>query len=329
MEGQSSPVETANGEEDENGCDKSTTTERSTNSIHHQTLPLTQRLAFSVGHVQNDLCSAVWFTYLLVYMQQILQFSPKLAGATLLIGQIADGLATPFVGLESDREPFILICLRYGKRKAWHLLGTLAVAVTFPLIFTKCIGCEHSHESAQFIYYAALIVIFQFGWAAVQISHLSLIPVLTPCSKQRVELNAWRYAFTVAANITVYSVAWAFLGLETDGRSTNEVCPRDAGKFQYIVLVVVTIGVFFSFLFHSIVNENQSTSSFDPMRDSVDYSLRANHLRWHHWFALGKFYKVGLLYMATRLNVNLTQAYIPFYLQETLNLSRVCKSHIH
>ena len=85
-------------------------------------LPLSQRLAFSVGHVLNDLCSAVWFTYLLVYMQQVRQFSAALAGIALLVGQVADGIATPFVGIESDRETSWWLC-RYGKRKTWHLLG--------------------------------------------------------------------------------------------------------------------------------------------------------------------------------------------------------------
>ena len=46
---------------------------------------------------------------------------------------------------------------------------------------------------AQFLYYSPFIVIFQIGWASTQISHLSLIPELTPNNGERVELNAIRY----------------------------------------------------------------------------------------------------------------------------------------
>ena len=28
--------------------------------------------AFGVGHVQNDLCAAIWFTYFLIFYQQVL-----------------------------------------------------------------------------------------------------------------------------------------------------------------------------------------------------------------------------------------------------------------
>ena len=31
-----------------------------------------QFLSFGVGHVQNDLCAAVWFTYFLIFYQQVL-----------------------------------------------------------------------------------------------------------------------------------------------------------------------------------------------------------------------------------------------------------------
>lgn len=63
-------------------------------------LPWRTRLAFSVGHVLNDLCASMWFTYLLVFFHLVLRFDNSLSGIVLLIGQIADGIATPFVGLQ-------------------------------------------------------------------------------------------------------------------------------------------------------------------------------------------------------------------------------------
>lgn len=58
------------------------------------------RISFSVGHVLNDLCASMWFTYLLVFFHLVLRFDNSLSGIVLLIGQIADGIATPFVGLQ-------------------------------------------------------------------------------------------------------------------------------------------------------------------------------------------------------------------------------------
>lgn len=80
-----------------------------------RSLPVFRRICYAVGHFLNDLCSSMWFTYLLVYFHNVLGFQSTAAGVLLLIGQIADGVCTPVVGYESDRTP--------GRRKTWHLLG--------------------------------------------------------------------------------------------------------------------------------------------------------------------------------------------------------------
>lgn len=89
-----------------------------------QRVPFKSKLAYGVGHVLNDVCASMWFTYLLVYFHLVLGFSPAYAGVVLLIGQVADAVATPFVGLQSDKIDDFWLC-RYGRRKTWHLIGKL------------------------------------------------------------------------------------------------------------------------------------------------------------------------------------------------------------
>lgn len=73
-------------------------------------------------------------------------------------------------------------------------VGTVCVAISFSFLFMKCLPCGDTTMSdwVQFIYYAPFVVIFQFGWAAVQISHLSLIPELTSNESERLNLGAIR-----------------------------------------------------------------------------------------------------------------------------------------
>lgn len=88
----------------------------------YRPLSLKLQLAYGVGHVMNDVCASMWFTYLLVFFHLVLGFSSSQAGLILLIGQVADALATPFVGFHSDASDNFWIC-RYGRRKTWHLIG--------------------------------------------------------------------------------------------------------------------------------------------------------------------------------------------------------------
>jgi Na+/melibiose symporter-like transporter len=135
----------------------------------------------------------------LIFFQ--LQFKGNISGILILLGQVADAIATPFIGFESDRNNTSHWLCRYGKRKTWHLLGTVLVAISIPFIFNQCIECKNASETLKLVHYSTFIVIFQFGWAAVQVGHVSLITDLTPNSKERVELNAYRYVMNIKRKI--------------------------------------------------------------------------------------------------------------------------------
>lgn len=104
-----------------------------------------------------------------------------------------------FISSDGERSCNIFNSLTAGTILIIHvvcsvcLLGTVSVLVSFAFIFNQCIGCDGSTPQwASLIYFFPFIVIFQFGWAATQISHLSLIPELVSCQYAKVELTAFR-----------------------------------------------------------------------------------------------------------------------------------------
>jgi Na+/melibiose symporter-like transporter len=130
----------------------------------------------------------MWFSYLVLFFHKVVELGNTYAGMLILIGQLADALATPIIGFLCDKTH-----VRYGRRKLWHLIGTVMVAISFFFFWHTCLGCSHSGLGIQMVYFSIPIIIFQFGWASVQISHLSLIPELTDDKNERVGLNAIRY----------------------------------------------------------------------------------------------------------------------------------------
>lgn len=227
----------------------SPTVDDDANADNGERVALKQKIGYGLGHVQNDLCASMWFTYLLLFFHKVLQFDNFYSGVILLAGQLADGVSTLFVGYFSDQDDDFGFCAKYGKRKSWHLVGTLCVLCSFPFVFLPCVDCSETLQQDQLVYYFAFVIIFQFGWAATQISHLSLIPDLTPLTDQRTSLTATRYAMTVVSNITIYVVTWIVLGTKTAGDGL--VGPDDAGRFRDIMIVAVTLGELKHFHFSS------------------------------------------------------------------------------
>ncbi|KAF7256173.1 hypothetical protein EG68_06723 [Paragonimus skrjabini miyazakii] len=210
------------------------------------------RLSYAVGHVLNDLCASVWFTYTLVFFKFGVNVPTTLAGTVVLVGQLADGLATPLVGYFSDRshrdqsrpayspdqyerlsdehqtssdDNVTVLQQRCGwrcfswcpqGRKAWHFGGSLLVIFSFPLIFGSPVGSMNASTWAKMIYYLPFVTLFQFGWAAVQITHLAMMNDLTLDPGERTLLTSLRHLFTVLCNLSVYLSTYFLLGHHTD-----------------------------------------------------------------------------------------------------------------
>lgn len=293
------------------------------------------KLAFAVGHVVNDMAGSMWFTYFLIFFHSVLKFDNVYSGIILMVGQVSDGIATLFVGTFMEHSSFNKwLCQRYGKRKSWHLIGTIMVLFSIPFIFSPCPGCSDANQEHLLVYYMIMVLIFQLGFAATQISHLSMIPVLSSNEKGRATLTSMRYAATVLSNLTVFCVCWALLGMdagESDGDS--ELGPEDGHAFGNMAIICMGIGLIMAVIFHYFVDthEDNKPSGYGEIDGSEDDLLAEptktpmivhEPMKIKDWMKEPQFYQIAFVYIAARVFINCSQSYIPFYLQETLNLDQ-------
>lgn len=50
-------------------------------------MKLSQKLAYGVGHVLNDICSALWFNYCLLFFEVVLKMPATIAGGLICLGE--------------------------------------------------------------------------------------------------------------------------------------------------------------------------------------------------------------------------------------------------
>ncbi|XP_034935138.1 major facilitator superfamily domain-containing protein 12-like isoform X2 [Chelonus insularis] len=250
------------------------------------------RLAYSLGHIFNDLTAAMWFSYILIYLQRIALLAPITAGALLLLGQLVDALMTPIFGILVDK---------YSKKKVWHIIGSVLVTLSFPIIFGSFIDTSNSTSMV------------------VDVIDLPLV---------RAELTAIRYSAQVGAAIAVFIVTWIIL--PTNESSVARLNAEDDYKFRNIVLIITTCGVATTIAFHAFLKshllESRSISSKID-RDSISNSLMIennnNHNNYHTnyhsttWLSITFLLRVALLYVASRLFITLATVYLPLYIEET------------
>ncbi|KAI8438588.1 hypothetical protein MSG28_011036 [Choristoneura fumiferana] len=262
-----------------------------------------QHILYGLGHIHNDLCAAMWFSYMMLFFQAVLEMRSAVAG------QIVDAIATPIVGIMADK---------YGTKKSWHLTGSILVSCTFPMLFVRCWGCYIGGDPDYLswwmpLYYAVLITFFQIGWAIVQISHLAMIPM--------------------TASIAVYLITWVVL------RATNYstyIGPSDDYKLRDVALIVTGIGVTAFTLFHMLFklripnkkgNDHTITNGTPSLLtcDEQDTELQKDELvpnsKIYHFLRMPLLYQTSLLYVFSRLYWALTLVYVPLFLEERLSVN--------
>ena len=67
----------------------------------------------------------------------------------------------------------------------------MSFTVLFAVVFGK------ASEMRTIVMCSLVISVFQFGWAATQVSHLALIPQLTSSDLERTELSAFRLVMEI------------------------------------------------------------------------------------------------------------------------------------
>lgn len=135
------------------------------------TLNFLQRIGYGFGHVHNDLCAAVWFSYVLLYLQKVRLIPSVTAGSLVMLGQVTDAVSTPFVGWFTDK---------WSTKQRWHMFGTFLVFISFPLMFSVDTTSENPDDWWwSVVYYGAFMMLFQFAWAMVQITHLAIMPEMS------------------------------------------------------------------------------------------------------------------------------------------------------
>lgn len=176
------------------------------------------------------------------------------------------------------------------------------------------------------IYYCTLPSLFNIGWAAVQISTMSVVVSLTYSQNRRDRLVSLRNGFTYISNLGALVVAIVFIFI-IDGQIL---------LFRLLAYTLTGIGAVTSILFIIGVPEAQLS------REAIEYdkaykkangkveepqdkerasraTISENVSSWTQWLTNGAFYIHAVVYMFARMAVNVTMTLTPFYLLYVLD----------
>ena len=281
--------------------------------------------SYGIGHFMNDLCASCWFFFLSYYLKDIIKIGEYNAGYVMLAGQIADALATPTVGILSDKTNTSL-----GKRTPWYIAGTILVSVTFTFIFVRIIP-DDVGDSAILIYYIACASLFNIGWAAVQVSHMALLPQISLNKKNKDLMNRIRTGFTFLAQTLAILVSFIVFSLVSNKISQYETLAISCVAIGAVtsllflflcreMILAKNIPVYLETMRNSLLDKNQNSNK--NIQTENTKSTDQETITWTFWLKKVDFYVYMLVYMFVRLSINVTQSVVPFYMEYMLKFQK-------
>nr|POE95636.1 isoform 4 of major facilitator superfamily domain-containing protein 12 [Quercus suber] len=212
----------------------------------------------------------------------------------------------------SDCYVFMSYTRLFGHFKIWHAAGSVLVAVSFSSVFGGCVPCKifgTSSSTLETVGYSLFAAIFNVGWAATQ----ATVNCIKLNSTSRVVLTSCRNAFTMIANLSLYAVALIVFAV-TKANTYADV----ENQYRWIAYSSIFVGCCLVAIFLFGTKEPRSR-----VRAQGNFHVR---IAWAFWFKRVLYYEVAIVYVLARLIVNVSQAYLAFYVINDLRMAQSAKA---
>jgi len=178
-----------------------------------------------MGGLANDMTNVITALALPIYSIAF-GLNPGLVGLAMALPRIWDAFTDPVAGSISDN-----LRTRWGRRRPMILIGGIAMALVFPLIWTPPASLEGGSLFAWFLGFLILFYTCQTVWL-VPWNALGL--ELSPDYHERTKIQAIRAACATGANFLVPWVYAACFWFAADG-----------GERRGVMIVGILVGIIF------------------------------------------------------------------------------------
>ncbi|MBN2164333.1 MAG: MFS transporter, partial [Pontiellaceae bacterium] len=232
--------------------------------------------------------------FAMLFYTQILGMDAKIAGIALSITVFWDAITDPMMGLVTDHTRS-----RYGRRLPYVLLGGLALALFFYLLWF--LPGRFTDPTAIFWCVLLVNLLVRTALTVFMVPYTALGFEICPEYEDRSRLQGIRYFLNMLVNIVFGGCAWALFFKDSIGVDGERIDgTRIAGNFMTMgsVLAVAVVGLILICVWvtrvYAVDNRNQSReygNKLEPLLDLVQ--ILTDKLA---WFVFG-FLSIAMLAM--------------------------------
>jgi oligogalacturonide transporter len=170
-----------------------------------------QKLGYGVGDIYGGGAGTLISFFYLVFLTDVVQISPGLAGTVILISKAYDAVTDPFEGVISDRTR-----TKFGRRRPYLLAGILLVFLSF---FAMFYPVAYESETLRFVFVIATYLFYSTVVSIVMLNYNALQAEITLDYNERTNLTTFRIFFSTVSSILCALLPFEIVKLFPDVRS--------------------------------------------------------------------------------------------------------------
>ncbi|WP_298467550.1 glycoside-pentoside-hexuronide (GPH):cation symporter [uncultured Erythrobacter sp.] len=161
----------------------------------HEEVGLAEKLGYGIGDLASGLMLNFFGVFLLYFFVDLGGLAPAAIGLMLLLTKLVDAFTDPVMGMVADRTR-----TRWGRYRPYLLLGSVPLGLTMILIFS---APDSLGETGLLIWAYVTYTLCMLAFTSVNVPYGGLLGVISPSSKTRTSVTAFRMFFSALGGILV------------------------------------------------------------------------------------------------------------------------------
>lgn len=219
-------------------------------------VPFWRKLGWGTGSLGIGLVLNVQTIFFVSYAVDYVGIAPALVGSLILFAKLFDLATDVPMGILSDRTRTPL-----GRRKPYILVGGLAAAVIFAVIFNQP---ETTGNALSFTVFLSLIAM-AIAYTVFAVPYIAVPSEMTDDPHERSSIMSWRVSFSIAATTGGAFFAGQLIDRFGGGREGFGAMGIGIG----IVIAVCALITFFSVDSKPHVAVGEPTTNFSDLRSQI------------------------------------------------------------
>lgn len=154
-----------------------------------------EKLGYGLGDLSAGLILNFFGFFLLYYFVDLGGLAPAVIGLMLLVTKLIDAVTDPLMGVIADRTR-----TRWGRYRPYLLFGPVPLGISLVLVF---LSPGDLSDTALIVWAYVTYTLAMLAYTAVNVPYGGLLGVISPSSRERASVTAYRMFFSGFGGILV------------------------------------------------------------------------------------------------------------------------------